>query len=273
MNHLSVARSVRELQNLDGRVALLSGGAGYLGSVMACSLAEMGASIAIADRNKEYGEQVCAFLSEKYSCDVAFFEVDLSNDEQVSTIPHLVAKKFGRLDILVNAAAIVIDKFIEGWAVDFENQKSNLWANAMQVNLTSAFTLSRESSTYLKKDSSGSIVNIISHYGLVGPDWSLYEGTSMGNAAAYAASKGGLLQLTKWLSSTLAPEIRVNSITPGGIFRNHEDPFLSRYKAKTPMQRMGTEEDFKGAILFLASDLSSYITGHNLVVDGGVTII
>ena len=95
----------------------------------------------------------------------------------------------------------------------------------------------------------------------------------MGNAAAYAASKGGLLQLTKWLATTLAPKVRVNSISPGGIFRNHEDPFLSRYESKTPLNRMGSEEDFKGAILFLASNLSRYVTGHNLVVDGGITII
>ena len=126
---------------------------------------------------------------------------------------------------------------------------------------------------YLKVTGKGSIINVISHYGIVGPDWSLYEDTTMGNAAAYAASKGGLLNLTKWLSSTLAPKVRVNSITPGGVFRDHKDPFLSRYIDKTPMRRMGKEEDFKGAALFLASDLSSYITGHNLVIDGGLTAI
>lgn len=273
MKHLEKFKSISELQDLTRQVAIVSGGGGFLGSVLASSLAEMGAQIAIIDRNEDYGIKLCEYISTKYDNEVMFYKVDLSNDKEVEMIPRKVAKYFGRIDILINAAAIVIDKFIEGWAVDFKDQKSDLWGNAMQVNLTSAFTLSRESYKYLKISDSASIVNIISHYGIVGPDWSLYEGTSMGNAAAYAASKGGLLQLTKWLATTLAPKVRVNSISPGGIYRNHEDPFLSRYESKTPLNRMGSEEDFKGAILFLASNLSRYVTGHNLVVDGGITII
>lgn len=273
MKHLTNSRSVKELQNIKGRVALISGGAGYLGSSMASGLAEMGADIAIVDRNKEFGGIVCNYLNETYNIKTRFYELDLADDNAVEKTPHFVAKEFGRIDILINAAAIVLDKYIEGWAVDFKDQKSSLWSKALQVNLTSAFTLSRESYKYLKVRGKGSIINIISHYGIVGPDWSLYEGTEMGNAAAYAASKGGLLQLTKWLASTLAPKVRVNSISPGGIFRNHKDPFLSRYIAKTPMARMGAEEDFKGAAVLLSSDLSAYITGHNLVIDGGITVI
>ena len=126
MKHLTNSRSIKDLQDLGGRVALISGGAGFLGSVMASSLAEMGASLAIVDRNKDYGAQVCTHLKEKYACEIAFFEVDLSDDEQVAKVPHLVAERFGSFDILVNAAAIVIDKFIEGWAVPFEGQKSSL---------------------------------------------------------------------------------------------------------------------------------------------------
>ena len=114
-------------------------------------------------------------------------------------------------------------------------------------------------------------MNVASIYGLVGPDWRLYEGTEIGNPAAYSASKGGLLQLTRWLATTLAPDVRVNSITPGGVFRDTPEPFLSRYLSRTPLGRMATEEDFKGAIAYLASDLSAYVTGQNLVVDGGWT--
>ncbi len=108
-------------------------------------------------------------------------------------------------------------------------------------------------------------------YGMVGPDFSLYAGTSMGNPAAYAASKGGLLQLTRYLATALAPRVRVNAITPGGIVRGQPPAFIERYVAKTPLGRMATEEDFKGAIAYLASDLSRYVTGQNLVVDGGWT--
>ena len=117
----------------------------------------------------------------------------------------------------------------------------------------------------------GSIINISSIYGAVGPDMSLYDGTSMGNPAAYAVSKGGILQMTRWLSTVLAPDIRVNSITPGGIARNQPLPFVERYEKRTPLRRMGREEDFKGAIAYFASDLSSWVTGENLMVDGGWT--
>ena len=121
----------------------------------------------------------------------------------------------------------------------------------------------------LKKSRGGSIINIASIYGSYGPDYQLYEGTSMGNPAAYAASKGGLLQLTRWLATTLAPNVRVNAISPGGVFRNQPENFVKRYVARTPLRRMATEEDFCGAISYLSSDLSRYVTGQNLAVDGG----
>ena len=117
----------------------------------------------------------------------------------------------------------------------------------------------------------GSVINISSIYGLSGPDWRLYEGTSLGNPAAYAASKGGLIQMTRWLATTMAPKVRVNAIAPGGVFRNTPEPFLGRYISRTPLARMATEEDFMGAVAYLASDLSAYVTGQCLAVDGGWT--
>jgi len=121
----------------------------------------------------------------------------------------------------------------------------------------------------LRNSGTGSVINIASIYGMLGPDYSLYEGTAMGNPAAYAASKGGLIQLSRWLATTLAPAIRVNTITPGGVFRNQPDVFVERYKSRTPLGRMATEDDFRGAIAYLASDMSAYVTGQNLMVDGG----
>ena len=106
-------------------------------------------------------------------------------------------------------------------------------------------------------------------YGTYGPDWGLYRQTRMGNPAAYAASKGGLLQLTRWLATTLAPQIRVNSISPGGIYRKQPKAFVNRYNARTPLARLATEDDVRGAVAYLASDLSRYVTGQNLSVDGG----
>ena len=123
----------------------------------------------------------------------------------------------------------------------------------------------------LKQSGHGSIINVASIYGISGPDYSLYEDTAMGNPAAYAASKGGLLQLTRWLATTLAPEVRVNAISPGGVFRNQPEIFVARYRNRTPLQRMAVEDDFKGVMAYLVSDLSSYVTGQNMIVDGGWT--
>ena len=109
-------------------------------------------------------------------------------------------------------------------------------------------------------------------HGFRGPDWSLYENTNMGNPAAYSASKSGLINLTSWLSKTVSPEVRVNAISPGGIFRDQPEIFVERYVKRTPLARMATEDDFRGAITFLATDLSLYVTGHNLIVDGGWSI-
>ena len=143
------------------------------------------------------------------------------------------------------------------------------WRRALEVNLTSAFALSQACQFLLEKSTSASIINIGSIYGFLGPDLSLYESTDMNNPAAYAASKGGLLQLTRWMATALAPKIRVNSISPGGISRGQPQAFVDRYVSRTPLKRMGREEDLQGAIIYLATDMSSWVTGQNLIVDGG----
>jgi NAD(P)-dependent dehydrogenase (short-subunit alcohol dehydrogenase family) len=160
---------------------------------------------------------------------------------------------------------------LDGWVTAFENQSLATWRRAFEVNLTAAFHLSQLLAPLVRSTGGGSIINVGSIYGLAGPDLGLYEETPMGSPAAYAASKGGLLQLTRWLATVLAPDIRVNSISPGGVARGQPEAFVSRYVKRTPLGRMATEEDFKGAIAYLASDLSEYVTGENLVVDGGWT--
>ena len=141
----------------------------------------------------------------------------------------------------------------------------------MRVNLTSSFVLVQEAREALSASGRGSVILFASTYGLVGPDHRLYEGTTMANPAGGAASKGGLLQLTRYFATTLAPGIRVNAISPGGVWRQQPESFHRRYVSRTPLGRMATEEDLKGATAYLASDLSAYVTGHNLVVDGGWT--
>ena len=174
-----------------------------------------------------------------------------------------------RLAILINNAAFVGTSTLEGWAVPFEGQSIETWQRAMEVNLTAPFHLCQMLAPALRRSEAGSIINIGSIYGQYGPNWALYEGTSMSNPAAYGASKGGLLQLTRWLATTLAPDIRVNAVSPGGIFRNQPASFVARYEAATPLGRMARETDMVGAVAYLASDLSCYVTGQNISVDGG----
>jgi len=139
----------------------------------------------------------------------------------------------------------------------------------MEINLTAVFELCQGFSPIMNISDGATILNIASIYGMYGPDLRLYEGLSMGSPAAYAASKGGLIQLTRWLSTTLSPKIRANAIAPGGLERGQPKEFIRKYESRTPLKRMATEEDFKGIVAFLSSDLSSYVTGQVINVDGG----
>ncbi len=264
-------KSLKDLMNLQGRVALITGGAGHIGAAMAAALAELGAAIVVLDLSDSACTRTAGDLHTAWGVDTLPLPVDLADEDAVRAVPARVVEHFGRLDILANVAAFVGPSNLEGWAVPFEAQSTHAWQLALTVNLTAAFVLSQACAAPLKASKHGSIINVSSIYGLVGPDMRLYDDTTMGNPAAYAASKGGLLQLTRWLATVLAPAVRVNAISPGGVGRNQPQAFHTRYVARTPLGRMATEEDIKGAAAYLASDLSAYVTGHNLVVDGGWT--
>lgn len=257
--------------DLSGRVGLVTGGAGHIGSVMAETLAELGAGVVILDLDADRCEAVARTIRDQFDVPAVACVTDLADSNAVSQVSGFVRRELGRLDIVVNAAALVGSSALPGWATAFENQSLSTWRAALEVNLTAAFALTQGCIDLLRESGHGSVINVASIYGLVGPDWRLYESTEMGNPAAYAASKGGLLQLTRWLATTLAPSVRVNAITPGGVLRNTQEPFLSRYVSRVPLQRMASEDDFKGAVAYLASDLSAYVTGQNLIVDGGWT--
>ncbi|MBN1876996.1 MAG: SDR family oxidoreductase [Anaerolineae bacterium] len=264
-------KSLRELMNLQGRVALVTGGGGHIGAALCEALAELGAAIIVLDTNREACVAISEQIRDVYMVETEVLVVDLMDEQAIRAVPHKVFERFGRLDILVNCAALVGTSELKGWATPFQEQSVDTWRKAFEVNLTAAFLLVQTVTELLVASGHGSVINVSSIYGLVGPYMHLYEGTDMGNPAAYAASKGGMLQLTRWLATVLAPNIRINAITPGGVWRNQSESFCKRYIANTPLQRMATEEDLKGAVAYLASDLSKYVTGHNLVVDGGWT--
>jgi len=262
-------RTIAQLTDLRGRVAVVIGGAGHLGSAAAHALAELGADVVIVDMVRERAESVAGELSNLYSVRTLPLVIDLAKEEEVRSVADSVNTQFGRMDVLIHCAALVGTSALQGWAVPFSEQQVGTWRLALEVNLTSAFVLAQTSSAMLTASGNGSIILVGSIYGMLGPDWSLYTGTKLGNPAAYAASKGGLSQLTRWLATTLAPRVRVNGIIPGGIARNQDRAFVDRYVRKVPMSRMATEEDLKGAFVYLATDLSRYVTGQEIAVDGG----
>lgn len=264
-------KKLTELMNLRGRVALITGGVGHIGMAMADALAELGCDLCLLDRSSDSLVQSADRLKRDWGVRVETLAVDLEDENARSVIPDELNRALGRLDILINNAGFVGDSQLQGWVAPLEKQRIDTWRRALEVNLTAVFHLSQILSPLLREHGNGSVVNISSIYGVAGPDLRLYEDTAMGNPAAYAASKGGLIQLTRWLSTVLAPDIRVNCISPGGVSRNQPKMFVEKYIARTPLGRMGKEEDFKGAIAYFASDLSAYVTGENLMIDGGWT--
>jgi NAD(P)-dependent dehydrogenase (short-subunit alcohol dehydrogenase family) len=259
-------REIRDLMNLSGRKCLITGGGGYIGRVIAETLLELGGSVILLDQNRQTVEDTCRALTEKYDALVKHIVCDL---EDMDEIEKIACRLENSLDVLVNNAAFVGTSDLVGWSTDFESQILSTWDRALSVNLTAVFRLTQLMYPLLKNSATASVINIGSIYGFLGPDRSLYKGTEMDSPAAYAVSKGGVLQLTKWMATTLAPNIRVNAISPGGIERGQNPAFVRRYERRTPLGRMGREEDLKGAVAYLASDMSEWVTGQNIIVDGG----
>jgi len=252
-----------DFSSLRGRGVMVTGGAGHIGSAVVDGLLEVGARVAVVDL-------VAGSTADEDRLDI---QVDLGDLDAVAGLPATVVDHFGRLDVVVATAAMVSHGGTggAGWNVPFAEQDPDLWSAALTVNLTSMFALVQAAAEPLAAHGVGSVVLVGSQYGQVGPQPRLYEGLGLDNVACYAAGKAGVTQLARWLSTTMAPDVRVNSLTPGGIRRTQPDEFVRRYEERTPLGRMGCEDDMVGPALFLASDLSRYVTGHDLVVDGGYT--
>lgn len=249
------------LSDLRGRVALVVGGAGHIGRVACDTLQELGAEVVVADVQSAADQRAALAL-----------KVDLHSVEETRALVGSTVGALGRLDVLVHCAAYTGQSAVAGWSAPFEEQSVEAWDLAHRVNVTSAFVLAQEAGPHLAHAGKGTIVLVSSMYGVIAPDFRLYEGTSMVSPTGYSASKGALLQLGRHLATALAPRVRVNSISPGGVFREQDPSFVTRYEASTPLGRMATEEDLKGAFAYLSSDLSAYVTGANLIVDGGRTV-
>jgi len=271
---------IQEKFDLTGCVAVVTGGVGLLGTEFCRTLAEAGAAVAVVDLNASASQGIADTLTKSGHQAVAI-TADITRPDSVNAMVEKTVSTFGRLDILVNSAALdpkfdpdAIKKGITPGA--FEDYPLDQWNAAINVNLTGMFLVTQAcAKQMLAQGKKGSIINICSTYGLNGPDQGIYvnDGERVAyKPVYYTVTKAGVLGFTKYLAAYYAgTEIRVNALTPGGVFNNHEDYFVKNYSAKTILGRMARKDEMNGALLFLASDASSYMTGNNLVVDGGWT--
>ena len=207
--------TLKELSSLQGRRALITGAAGGLGQIFAETLAELGADLILVDLHGTNLDDLAERVIKDWGVDVKNVYCDLENQDQRLELIKQVATFNNDLNILVNNAALVGSSDLKGWSVPFEEQSIDTWRRATEINLTAVFDLCQGLLPLMKNATGANIVNIASIYGSYGPDWSLYKDTEMGNPAAYAATKGGLIQFTRWLATTISPAVRVNAISPG----------------------------------------------------------
>jgi NAD(P)-dependent dehydrogenase (short-subunit alcohol dehydrogenase family) len=269
-----------EMFNLIGRVALVTGGAGLLGTEFCRTLAEAGAAVGVADLNGESAAEVADSLVDNGHRAIGL-QVDVTSLEDVSAMVGATVDAFGGLDILVTSAAL--DPKFDPEAIDtqgtalgaFEDYPLDAWKQALDVNLTGMFLSCQAAVKQMLAQGSGVIINVCSIYGLVGPDQRIYQQEGHPpryKPVYYSVSKAGVLGLTRYLATYLAGKnIRVNALTPGGIYNNHDNVFTQAYSARTVLGRMAERNEMNGALLFLASEASAYMTGANLIVDGGWT--
>ncbi len=243
---------------LKNKVIIVTGGSGLIGKAI------------VSDIQKKKGIVVNVDLLVENDLQKGTLKADVTNDESIKDAVRVVVDEFGRIDGLVNNAY----PRTNDWSNKFEDIIPDSWRKNVDMQMNSCFVFCQEMLKRMKIQQSGSIVNIASIYGVVGNDFSVYEGTGLTSAAAYSAIKGGIINFSRYLASYYGKEnIRVNCVSPGGIFDNQHPTFVKNYAHKVPLNRMGNPDDIAPAVSFLLSDEAKYITGHNLIIDGGWTAI
>ena len=267
---------------LTDKVAIITGGVGLLGIKHAEAIAEMGGIPILLDIDVEKGKTAAVKLSEKYSKNCFFYNCDITNEDAVINIKDEIIKTHSKIDILINNAAID-PKVRSGTKKELsrlENFSLDKWNLEIFVGLTGAFICSKVIGSEMAERGEGVIVNISSDLGLISPDQNLYKKDGIQDheqpvkPVTYSVIKHGIIGLTKYLATYWADKgIRVNTLSPGGVFTNQPDEFTSKISKLIPLGRMANKDEYKAAIVYLCSDASSYMTGSNLVIDGGRTII
>lgn len=254
---------------LDNKTIIVTGASGHLGMSISNALSMIGADLILIDLNSSRLSALKTKLLKNNPCNIQTIRADLAIEKDVLKIVSNIKTKKISIDGLVNTIGMVGTDKIKGWNTTFDQQEKKAWDKAIDINLTSIFFFIQKIEKLMQNADDPSIVNISSIYGTYAPDFNLYENTKINNPAAYSVSKAGLSYLSKWLASSLSPRIRVNSISPGGIYRKQDKKFVKKYIEKTLLKRMATEDDISGCVIFLLSSLSSYITGQDIIVDGG----
>jgi NAD(P)-dependent dehydrogenase (short-subunit alcohol dehydrogenase family) len=266
----------RDLYDFGGRVAVVTGGAGILGSVTTEALADHGASVAVADLDGDRAQEHAAQLGERYGVPTLGLAVDVTSEESIEAMTARVESELGPIGVLHNNAATKgpdLARMFDSVA----DYRLETWREIMAVNLDGLFLVSRHIGGLMAERGRGSIVHTSSIYGLLGPDQRIYEGSEylgrpINSPPVYSASKGGVVGLTTYLATYWADRgVRVNALTPGGIRSGQNDVFEKRYGARIPLGRMAEADEIAAGFIFLASDASSYVTGQNLYVDGGLS--
>ena len=263
---------------LKDRVAVVTGSAGLLGRQHCIALAQAGAHVVATDLDGSACDKVIREIGEDCSAEALAVPADITSPETLLELRARALERFGRVDVLVNNAAIndKVESRESTGPIPFEEFPLQQWKLALEVNLTGTFLCCQIFGAEMAKHRRGSIINVASTYGIVGPDQRIYRDSCsqqlLFKSPAYSATKAAIIGLTRYLAAYWGPSgLRVNALSPGGVKTTQDSQFVTNYSERTPLGRMANPEDFRGAIVYLASDTPSYLTGTNLVVDGGWT--
>jgi len=246
------------MTNLNNKIIAITGGSGLLGTDMQTTLKDCGATIISLD------------IINPNNLSEGLLHCDITNENSVKTAIKLMIDKYQRVDGWINNAY----PRTKDWGAPLEELPLESWKNNIDMHLNGYYLCSREILMQMKKQKFGSLINLSSIYGSLGPDFTIYEGTKITNPIGYSAIKGGIVNLSRYLAAYYGKDnVRVNCVSPGGIFDNQDKIFVTNYEKKVPMKRMGTPQDISPTIAFLLSDGASYITGQNIMIDGGWSAI
>lgn len=260
--------NVKKIFDFSNRVIVITGAAGLLGSEYANGFCQTGANVVLADKNFVKCRKLAFELEKKFGVKPLAIKLDVTNPKSIERMINQIKKKFSKIDVLVNNA--IFPEIGRNKKIKFEDYPLDIWKKGMDVNLTGMFLCSQQIGEIMAKQKSGVIINISSIYGIKGPDQRIYGKTKIIKSVLYATTKGAVINFTRYLAAYWnRTGVRVNTLSLGGVEEDQDPSFKKKYSEKTMIGRMAKKDEYVGALLFLSSDASSYMTGSNLIIDGG----